>query len=203
MEDNGVSVITICRNSEDLIQETMVSVLNQKYDNFEYIIVDGASTDHTVDLIEQMLKKFTDKGICVDFRSEMDKGIQDAENKGLQRATNKWSILLHAGDTFVDDLVLHRVFTEKDFSNIHGVYGDTVYCWDKYDWVKKPQPFETIFSGLTLPFCTQSVFVRTEVYRKYGFNSEYSPAADYHLFSQLFVEGHQFTYCLLYTSRCV
>jgi len=200
-QDNSVSVITICRNSEAIIEETMISVLQQQYGNFEYIIVDGASTDQTVKLIQNMIPAFTDKGIRVDFRSEKDKGIQDAENKGLARATNHWSILLHAGDTFANDRVLNNIFAEKEDFEACGIYGDTIYVYNGIERTKKARPFETIFADFTLPFCTQSVFVKTDVYKKYGFDPEYSPAADYHLFAKLYADGCKFRYLNLPVAR--
>ncbi|WP_143430726.1 glycosyltransferase, partial [Helicobacter pylori] len=76
-----VSVITACFNSEKTIEDTILSVLHQTYKNIEYIIIDGASADSTLEIIQ----KYRDKIACV--MSEKDKGIYDAMNKGIKRSS--------------------------------------------------------------------------------------------------------------------
>ena len=114
-----ISIITVVFNGEKYLEETIQSVINQTYSNVEYIIIDGGSTDGTIDII----KKYEDK---IDYWvSEKDKGIYDAMNKGIDLATGDWQNFLNAGDSFVDNNVLEKIFT-TNLENITLVYGDII-----------------------------------------------------------------------------
>ncbi|MPW86995.1 glycosyltransferase, partial [Moraxella catarrhalis] len=89
-----VSVITACFNSEKTIEDTILSVLHQTYKNIEYIIIDGASTDSTLEIIQ----KYRDQIACV--MSEKDKGIYDAMNKGIKRSSGDIIALLNSDDFY-------------------------------------------------------------------------------------------------------
>ena len=95
-----ISVVTVCYNSVDSIEETMLSVLNQTYSDVEYIIIDGGSTDGTVDII----KKYADR--LVYWVSEPDKGIYDAMNKGIAAATGDYINFMNSGDRFASTNVI-------------------------------------------------------------------------------------------------
>ena len=81
-----VSVITICYNSENVIRRTIESVLSQTCSNLEYLVIDGASEDHTVSIAQEYTKQFAEKGIAYHIFSEADQGIYDAMNKGIRKA---------------------------------------------------------------------------------------------------------------------
>ena len=97
-----VSVITISYNAVSVIEDTIQSVLNQSYKDIEYIIIDGGSTDGTVDII----KKYQDK--INYWVSEPDNGIYDAMNKGIDKATGEWINFMNAGDYFHSNLTLEN-----------------------------------------------------------------------------------------------
>ncbi|MCI5223504.1 MAG: glycosyltransferase [Candidatus Electrothrix sp. AR4] len=100
--NNRISIITITLNSEEYLEQTIISVLEQSYNNIEYIIIDGGSTDTTLDII----KKYQDK---IDhWISEPDNGIADAMNKGLSLATGDYILFLHSDDYLLDATVLHE-----------------------------------------------------------------------------------------------
>jgi len=105
-----ISVVTVVFNGEAFLEETILSVIKQTYDNVEYIIIDGGSTDGTVDVI----KKYEDR---IDYWvSELDKGISDAFNKGVKVATGEYINFQGDGDGFVSNSVLEKVFQDIDSS---------------------------------------------------------------------------------------
>ena len=114
-----VSIITVVYNGIEFLEETIKSVISQTYPNIEYIIVDGGSTDGTLDII----KKY--EAHISKWISEPDKGIYDAMNKGIDLATGDWQNFLNAGDSFVDNNVLEKIFT-TNLENITLVYGDII-----------------------------------------------------------------------------
>lgn len=113
-----ISVVTICYNAKNDLEKTILSVLSQTYQDIEYIIIDGGSTDSTVDIIH----KYSERLFY--WISEPDKGIYDAMNKGMDRATGSWIIFMNAGDTFCDNEVIKNIFGYNDLSDYSVIYGD-------------------------------------------------------------------------------
>ena len=125
-----ISVVTVCFNSVSTLERTMLSVLNQTYPNIEYIIIDGGSTDGTVDII----KKYVDK--LAYWVSEPDKGVYDAMNKGVLLATGDYTIFMNSGDRFYNNDVLAK-FSCVEFMDADLIYGpvytekkDGYYLWE-------------------------------------------------------------------------
>lgn len=114
-----ISVITVVYNGADLLESTMQSIVRQSYPNIEYIIVDGASTDGTQEIIKKC-KQFVNHWI-----SEPDKGIYDAMNKGLKMATGDFVIFMNCGDHFHElntlEKMMHHYAEDVDL-----LYGDIV-----------------------------------------------------------------------------
>mgnify|MGYP001033420933 FL=1 len=104
--DTLISVVTVSYNAVLTIEQTILSVINQTYPNVEYIIIDGGSTDGTVDII----KKYADK--IAYWVSEPDKGIYDAMNKGGLKATGDFIQFLNAGDWFENEHVIEKIFKD-------------------------------------------------------------------------------------------
>ena len=100
MGNTFFTIITPCFNSEKTIEKTLQSVLNQTYQNFEYIIIDGGSTDDTLSIIESYKEKFAEKLTVV---SEKDNGIYDAMNKGIQLAKGELVGIVNSDDFYETD----------------------------------------------------------------------------------------------------
>ena len=154
MERNNplISVVTVSYNAVSVIEQTIFSVINQTYPNVEYIIIDGGSTDGTVDII----KKYADK--ITYWVSEPDKGIYDAMNKGIELATGEWINFMNAGDSFYSFSILELIFGQTIFSN-DIIYGDTLFLAPNLEYVRKTLPLDTI--SRCMPFGHQSTFVNT------------------------------------------
>jgi len=112
-----LSVVTVVYNNVADIERTMLSVLNQTYPGIEYIVIDGASTDGTLQVIE----RYKDK--LAKLISEKDKGIYDAMNKGIAAATGDYIIFMNSGDGFYSDDTVARVFASAEDADIY--YGET------------------------------------------------------------------------------
>ena len=112
-----VSIITICFNSEAVIKKTIESVLNQTFTDIEYLIIDGASKDRTVEIAESYRNSFEEKGIDYKIFSEPDKGIYDAMNKGIAKATGELVGLINSGDFYEPQMVETAVkaYEEKPY----------------------------------------------------------------------------------------
>ncbi|MBQ4405981.1 MAG: glycosyltransferase [Bacteroidales bacterium] len=121
MQNKKITIVTVCYNAASEIEKTIQSVVNQTYPEIEYIIVDGQSTDGTMDIVS----KYRDKIAIV--VSEPDRGIYDAMNKGIKIATGEWINFMNAGDVFCDNNVLECIFSQEYGENISFIYSDNWY----------------------------------------------------------------------------
>lgn len=120
-----ITVITVVYNGEKYLEETILSVINQSYENIEYIIIDGGSTDGTLDII----KKYEDK--IAYWVSEKDKGIYDAMNKGIKTATGEWLNFMNAGDHFYSRDILAKLFDNLNQDEYDLIYSDILFSNNK------------------------------------------------------------------------
>lgn len=177
----------------------MDSILEQSADCFEYIVVDGKSSDKTAELLEIYREKFKSSRIPFCTISERDKGTYDAMNKGADMAHGEWIIYMNAGDTFYNPDTL-KVFFEQDIpKEITYCYGDTYKQWDFGGSIETPT--EGSKDNPYMPFCHQSVFVRSESMRRYRFDLKYRIVADYDLFYRMKNAGEKSLYLPLVVSR--
>ena len=179
-----VSIITVVYNRADVIRDTIESVLSQTYKNIEYIIIDGASTDGTMDVVNEYKDKISK------IISEPDRGLYDAINKGIKEATGDVIGLIHSDDFYLDNLVIQRVVDTFKKENKHMLFADLLYIkGDNKDKVlryysAKNFTVKKLKYGFMPPHPT--LFVKKEVYEKYGlFKIDYKIAADYEMFVRL------------------
>jgi len=188
--DNLVSIITVCFNASDSIVMTMESVLAQTYDNFEYIIKDGASTDNTADIVNSYIPKFEEKGITVKFISEPDSGIYDAMNIAVSASSGTWINFMNAGDCFYSASVLSDIFSERSYITSAIIYGDCAeYEYGRFYLF--PKNIDNITSAM--PFSHQTVFARRELLSRVPLKCEYRYSADYDFLLTAHDMGLQFT----------
>lgn len=188
MNNVKISVVTVCYNAVKELERTMLSVLNQTYDNVEYIVIDGGSTDGTVEII----KKYADR--LAYWVSEPDKGIYDAMNKGIKVATGEWINFMNAGDSFVDERVINNI-TKSIKSNTDVFFGDII--------VERHNEIYRIISNCnhldnpklcSMGFNHQSAFVKTQVAKKEPFSLKYKFASDFNMMYILHSNGYSFQY---------
>jgi glycosyltransferase involved in cell wall biosynthesis len=120
------SIITIVYNGENLIAGTMQSVLNQTFTDFEYIIVDGGSTDKTFDIVQEFQKRGP---LSIKAISEPDKGLYDAMNKGLRMAKGEFVLFLNAGDHLFETTTLEKI-ADAASPNTDILFGETMLVDD-------------------------------------------------------------------------
>lgn len=158
-----LSIITINRNNRTGLQRTMDSVSGQTYRDFEYIIVDGASTDDSQEVISQYEGK-----VCpVEWISEADNGIFDAMNKGIRMSQGKYLLFLNSGDVLDNADVLQHVF-ERHYKADVVIGRCRVFRGTEEVWVSMPQEhytFNDLFHG---SIAHQASFIRKDLFDRYG-----------------------------------
>lgn len=160
---NKISVITICYNAADSIAATMYSVLNQSYEDLEYIIVDGKSKDNTIAVVDDVTKKYPQR--CVKIISEADRGIYDAMNKGIKMASGEWVCMMNAGDRFASNNVLRDIFQMPIDENIAFLYSD-LYKMTSYGKMFRVNMF---CDEHTRRLVHQCVIYRKKLHNEYGY----------------------------------
>ena len=175
-----VSIITICYNAVDHIDETLRSVVMQDHKDIEHIVIDGGSTDGTQVKIERY------REVIAHFTSEKDKGVYDAMNKGLRAATGEVIAFVNGGDMIAHRSCVSEMVAEFSKGDADAIYGDA-YMVDPHD-IKKVKRFwkggvydrEKFRSGWMPPHL--GTYIRKEVYDRFGhFRDDLKVSADYEL----------------------
>lgn len=186
-----ISIVTVCYNCKDEIEDTLRSVISQDYPNIEYIIIDGSSTDGTVEIIKSKIENLNMK---VKFSSEPDEGIYDAMNKGLRKVSGDWIIFMNGGDKFASSTVLSSIFkTNEDYKESAVLYGDTI---QKYKGIGSfhrsyaNAEDDRVYGNV----CHQATLVRSELWKKAGFPQSYKISADLASLKMIYNNGGKFKY---------
>lgn len=181
-----ISVVTVCYNAVNDIERTILSVINQTYPNIEYIIIDGGSKDGTMDVVNRYKDNID---VIV---SEPDKGIYDAMNKGIDRATGDFVQFLNAGDVLYNEHVFDKLFAKGIDDGIDVVYGDIIYVMSFGTFYKIPEAIEKF--NVTFPITHPASFVRRKVFDTLKFNINLKIAADFAFLKQVYDNGGAFYY---------
>lgn len=187
-----ISIITATYNSAQTLGQTIESVIRQTYPDIEYIVVDGASTDGTQQIVQRYESQLRGK---MKWLSEKDGGIYDAMNKGIQMATGDIVGILNSDDYFTSDDIIERAADAFNDKNIDAVYGDIHF-------IRDGQPDKCIryysskrFSPIWLRFgfmpAHPSFYCRREIFKKAGlYKTDYQIGSDYEMMVRLFMKHH-------------
>lgn len=220
-----ISIITVAFNAGKELKNTLESVLSQqnrdgsRFTDFECIVVDGGSTDGSVDVLNAYRERFEAAGIHFDARSEKDNGIYDGMNKGITRASGDWMYFLNAGDVFYSEYVLCDMSLELEDAaeetaepdslqdsrpaKADVVYGDICSFIEnggtRREYIMKSgDDMETIRTNL--PFCHQAAFISRRLHEKRPYSARYALAADYEFFLKAWLNGAKFRHVPIVTA---
>lgn len=170
-----ISIITVCYNAEKTIEQTIYSVISQKYNNIEYIIIDGNSKDGTIDII----KKYDSK--IYKWISEDDTGIYNAMNKGIDIATGEYIQFLNADDALIDNLIIDKVVCSIKKANYPDILSAPVYSVDEKKILQglfyNTMDVNEIKKGRIIPH--QGIFVKSNLMKEYKFNENNKIVSDF------------------------
>lgn len=197
-EKPRVTVVTVCLNAEADLEKTILSVLSQDMQDFEYVVLDGGSEDGTLDLIGKY-----DSHIAY-WRSEHDGGVYHAMNGAVDVARGNWVLFMNAGDTFADQTALTRMFAQVP-ETADVVYGHHLYRKSGVDIFSRAADFETTWSQLRSGRFSknwlgripghQATAVRRELLGSLRFDTNYKIAADHDLLFRARQHGAEFFNC--------
>ena len=177
-ENIKITVITVCYNAEGHIEQAIKSVLSQTYKNIEYIIVDGKSTDKTLEIVNRYKENISK------IISEPDKGIYDAMNKGIKLTEGNIIYFLNADDKLYDEYVFQDIVNEfnsaPDVGVIYGKVNFVNVPTPTPKWLKRDCRIRRKEDLLGRNLCHQSLFAKRDIFNKTGlFNTKYKIFADY------------------------
>ncbi len=197
-----ISIISAVYNNVETIEQAIKSVLSQKYDEIEYIVVDGGSTDGTLEII----KKYSNKIDVI--ISEKDNGIYEALNKGIDLATGDIIGFLHSDDLYSSKNVLSQIAEVFKLNNCDGIYSDLNYVKknniDKVLRYWKSEKFSMSLLKKGWMPAHPTLFLKKEVYAQYGkFDTDFNIAADYDFMLRVLSNGIKVNYIpkVLYLMR--
>ena len=177
-----LSIITVCLNERERIERTCESIVRQTFQDFEWIVLDGVSTDGSLEILQRYRQRMDY------FVSEKDRGIYHAMNKGIQQAKGAYLFFLNGGDYFYQTDVLAKVFGTRLEKDVY--YGDIML--EELDRHKKRsvdfRHAYRMFTRRTLPH--QATFIKRDLFRRYGnYDEAFRIAADLDLFLRVFVSN--------------
>ena len=181
------TIITVCLNIASTIRRTCESIVNQTFQDFQWIVVDGASTDGTLDILKEYSNRID---ILI---SEPDKGIYNAMNKGIRLVNGEYINFMNGGDEFYDNNVLKNVYESNNNKDV--IYGGINIIDNSENGnviVNIPTTIPDKRKFYQWSIHHQSTFIKTNVQKKYPFNEQYKICADYDFFVKILFKGYTF-----------
>lgn len=185
-----ISLITVCYNSENTIEDTIKSVLYQDYINYEYLIIDGGSKDNTLNIIKKYEKKFNEK---MKYISEKDNGLYDAMNKGIKLSTGDYIAILNSDDVLANNNIFSTVV--KNIKNdTEAIYGNILYCDEKLNKVVRSYKSGIKNNNAWCP-AHPSLYIKREVFDRIGlYNLDYKVSSDYDFMVRMNINNIKYQY---------
>jgi glycosyltransferase involved in cell wall biosynthesis len=180
----SVSIITVNYNDGANLLKTITSVSTQDYPNLEYLVIDGRSTDNSLEIIKKNTEYINT------WISEKDKGVFDAMNKGVALATGEYILFMNAGDWFLTNDIITRVFTIEESKKADLVYGHHEVHYPSF--IKKKQALPLHYLWKHMIFSHQSLFCKRSLLLAKPFDLSFSIAADFHFIFNCYREGKRF-----------
>lgn len=177
-----LSIITATYNSEENIKNCIDSIISQTFKDFEHIVIDGLSSDNTINVIKS--NQIENQVII----SEKDKGIYDALNKGIERSNGKFIVFLHSDDEFFESNTLQKIHDFLEDEHCDGLWGNLIYVDKKSgktvrEW--RDNKFRSLYLGWMPPHPT--LVIKREIYEEIGkFDTQFKIAGDYDFCVRLF-----------------
>lgn len=183
-----ISIITITFNSQKTLEETIKSVINQKYENLEYIIIDGGSTDGTIEIVNKY-RKYISR-----FISEKDEGISDAFNKGIRMASGELIGIINSDDMLAENAL--KLIAKKIYDKTDLIYGNAVLFYDNSEKKNREKPHPNISDlNYTMALIHPATFIKRKAYDEYGlYSTEYKCAMDYEILLRMYKKEAKFQY---------
>jgi glycosyltransferase involved in cell wall biosynthesis len=179
-----ITVITVTFNSSSSLESTIESVINQDYPDIEYILIDGGSTDGTIDLIKKYQSKINH------WVSERDDGIYYAMNKGIFLASGQFINFMNSGDSFYTNDVVSHIFSQGQDADI--IYGDAIMQYPTFQTKWKKSNLKD--SWKEMPFCHQASFVNTSIMKSYKFDARFKLSSDFDFLYRAALSNKSFKY---------
>lgn len=191
------SIITICFNEENRISETLNSIYNQEFSDFEHIIEDGGSEDKTLNIVHSYQMKHAEKNIRV--FSEKDNGLYDAMNRAVKRAKGEYICFINSGDFLFDKTILSKVAKEIDKNpQMDWYYGECIVVYPNGDeYIQMPTTIENIhgtemrsyLETNQLKLIHQSIFAKKECLEMFPFDTSYKLRAELKWYYDCMLDG--------------
>lgn len=179
-----LSIVTINLNNKNGLKKTFESIFEQNFVDFEYIVIDGDSTDGSVELIKQYQSKVSY------WQSKKDKGIYQALNRGIKKASGEYILFLHSGDYLLDEMALNRVFSAQSDADI--IYADAKrlnLVTRQVEIYKQPKSLTKLFF-YRYSLCHQAMFFKRSLFKQFGlYREDLSIVADWVFNLQLYLSG--------------